>query len=150
MANSMIYEPGDNVYCPGLGGEIYEVSRTAKDNVLMVNDGFGNVCKFLNDGKSFGKPVVWHATVKHYFALTTLFIDIEFTPVLPATAQKLEKNGQMAVKPRLPDGIRVNGLYRPVFVGHTPQETLDIVLQGQLPGETLDQTYDRLKENSYD
>lgn len=42
--------------------------------------------------------------------------------------------------------VMLNGLKKPVFVGKTEQETFDIVMQAQEPGESADETYERIKE----
>jgi len=42
--------------------------------------------------------------------------------------------------------IMLNGLRKPVFAGKNQQETYDIVMQDQMPGETADEAYERIKE----
>lgn len=42
--------------------------------------------------------------------------------------------------------IMLNGLKKPVFLGKTKQETFDIVMQAQEPGESADETYERIKD----
>ena len=42
--------------------------------------------------------------------------------------------------------IQLNGLRKPVFIGKSQKETWDIVQQAHKPGETQDETYERIKE----
>lgn len=42
--------------------------------------------------------------------------------------------------------VMLNGLRKPVLMGKTQQETWDIVMQAQMPGETADEAYERIKE----
>lgn len=42
--------------------------------------------------------------------------------------------------------VMFNGLRKPVLGGKSQQETFDIVMQAQLPGESADETYERIKE----
>jgi hypothetical protein len=43
--------------------------------------------------------------------------------------------------------VAFNGVKKPVFAGRTQQETWDIVNQAREPGESLDETYERIKSN---
>ena len=43
--------------------------------------------------------------------------------------------------------VAFNGVKKPVFAGRTQQETWDIVNQARDPGESLDETYERIKSN---
>ena len=41
--------------------------------------------------------------------------------------------------------VMFNGLRKPVLAGKSQQETWDIVIQAQMPGETADEAYERIK-----
>ena len=71
------FKPGDKVYCPLYGSEIFvlEKSFLSDYDVVLFSKHRGNVA-FTNDGKYFeacGVPILFHATVENYELLCKLF-----------------------------------------------------------------------------
>ena len=71
------FKPGDKVYCPLYGSEIFvlEKSFLSDYDVVLFSKHRGNVA-FTNDGKYFeacGIPILFHATVENHKLLEALY-----------------------------------------------------------------------------